>query len=54
MSGYPDGAIAHHGILDAGVAYLPKPFTTDAVARRVREILDDNAAKEPNKHRKDR
>jgi PAS domain S-box-containing protein len=54
MSGYPDGAIAHHGILDAGVAYLPKPFTTDAVARRVREILDDNAAKAPNKHRKDR
>ncbi|MEX2156902.1 MAG: response regulator [Gemmatimonadales bacterium] len=40
MSGYPDGAIAHHGMLDDGVAYLAKPFTTEAVTRKVREILD--------------
>jgi len=40
MSGYPDGAIVHHGILDHGVAYLAKPFTTEAVTRKVREVLD--------------
>jgi two-component system cell cycle sensor histidine kinase/response regulator CckA len=40
MSGYPDGAIVHHGMLDPGVAYLPKPFTTEAVARKIREVLD--------------
>jgi len=40
MSGYPDGAIASHGMLEPGVAYLPKPFTTEAVARRVREVLE--------------
>ncbi len=40
MSGYADQAIVHHGVLDASVAYLPKPFTTDAIARRVREVLD--------------
>jgi PAS domain S-box-containing protein len=40
MSGYPDGAIAHHGMLDHGVAYLAKPFTTEAVSRKVREVLD--------------
>ena len=40
MSGYADQAIVHHGVLDADVAYLPKPFTTEAIARRVREVLD--------------
>ncbi len=40
MSGYPDGAIASHGMLEPGVAYLAKPFTTDAITRRVREVLE--------------
>ena len=40
MSGYADQAIVRHGVLDADVAYLPKPFTTEAIARRVREVLD--------------
>ncbi|HEV8401050.1 MAG TPA: response regulator [Gemmatimonadales bacterium] len=40
MSGYADQAIVRHGVLDAMVAYLPKPFTTEAIARRVREVLD--------------
>ncbi|MGH7529535.1 MAG: response regulator [Gemmatimonadales bacterium] len=40
MSGYPDGAIVHHGMLEPGVAYLPKPFTTEGVARKIREVLD--------------
>jgi PAS domain S-box-containing protein len=39
MSGYPDGAIANQGLLEPGVAYLAKPFTTDAIARKVREVL---------------
>jgi two-component system cell cycle sensor histidine kinase/response regulator CckA len=38
MSGYADGETARRG-LGAGAAYLQKPFTSDALARKVREVL---------------
>jgi len=40
MSGYPDGAMTNHGILEEGVHYLAKPFTTEAVTRKVRGVLE--------------
>jgi signal transduction histidine kinase len=40
ISGYTANVIAHRGILDAGIEFLPKPFSRDQIARRVREILD--------------
>src|SRR3989440_2038399 len=39
MSGYPDGAIGSQGVLDHGVAYLAKPFSTEGIIRKVREVL---------------
>ncbi|MGB9179297.1 MAG: response regulator [Pyrinomonadaceae bacterium] len=40
MSVYTDDAIAHHGVLDEGTALLEKPFMPDALARKVRDVLD--------------
>jgi CheY-like chemotaxis protein len=40
MSGYTDDAIVRHGVLGAGMAFLSKPFTPDALALKVSEVLD--------------
>jgi CheY-like chemotaxis protein len=40
MSGYTDTAIVRHGVLEAGTAFISKPFTPDALAAKVREVLD--------------
>ncbi|MEO8089942.1 MAG: PAS domain-containing protein [Gemmatimonadales bacterium] len=44
MSGYTDGSIVNHGALDPGTAFLQKPFTPDALAQKLRAVLDAPAA----------
>ncbi|MCL5735597.1 MAG: PAS domain S-box protein [Actinobacteria bacterium] len=44
MSGYTRNAIVHSGNLEDGVNYIEKPFAPEALARRVREILDRQRA----------
>ena len=39
VSGYAENAIVHHGLLDPGIAFLQKPYSCDALIRKVREIL---------------
>jgi len=39
-TGYTRNAIIHHGRLDPNVELLVKPFTTEALARKVRQVLD--------------
>jgi len=41
-SGYTDNAIAKHGVLDAGIEFLAKPFSPAILACKVRELLDAN------------
>jgi CheY-like chemotaxis protein len=40
-SGYTDDAIGKQGALEPGVAFLAKPYTSAALARKVRAMLDD-------------
>lgn len=40
ISGYTDDALDQHGILTPGVVFLEKPFSSESLARKVREVLD--------------
>jgi PAS domain S-box-containing protein len=40
MSGYTDDIIGTGGVLEAGLAFLQKPFTPATLAQKVREVLD--------------
>jgi PAS domain S-box-containing protein len=40
MSGYTDEALGRHGVLEPGTFLLQKPFTSGALGRKVREVLD--------------
>jgi PAS domain S-box-containing protein len=39
-SGYTADIIGQHGVLDAGIAFLPKPFTPSQLRARVRQVLE--------------
>jgi len=43
MTGYTRNAIIHHGRLDPDIDLLTKPFTADALTRKVRRMLDAGA-----------
>jgi hypothetical protein len=41
VSGDTDDAIARHGVLGPGLRFLSKPYMHEALARKVREVLDE-------------
>ncbi len=43
MSGYTANVIAHRGVLDESVNFIQKPFSSRALAARVRAALDEDA-----------
>ena len=39
MSGYTNDVIARHGILESDILFIEKPFTTNLLLRKIREVL---------------
>jgi PAS domain S-box-containing protein len=44
MSGYTDDAVVRRAVPDRGAAFIQKPFGSDELARRIRELLDGEVA----------
>jgi two-component system cell cycle sensor histidine kinase/response regulator CckA len=44
-SGYTDDAVVRHGVIETGTNFIQKPFVPDALARKVRRILDTTKIK---------
>ena len=46
-TGYTRNAVVHNGMLDAGVAFLSKPFTVTQLGTKVRQVLDGGGVNRP-------
>ena len=40
MSGYTEETIVRHGVLNPGIAFLHKPFSSETLGRKIRDVLD--------------
>jgi PAS domain S-box-containing protein len=46
MSGHTEKLVAQHGVLRKGVEFIRKPFTTETLAQKIRELLDGKTARQ--------
>jgi PAS domain S-box-containing protein len=44
MSGYTSNVVVHHGAVDEGVHFLPKPLSLEQLSAKIREALDQDAS----------
>ena len=46
-TGYTRNAVVHNGMVDIGVAFLPKPYGMGDLARKIRDVLDGGGVNRP-------
>jgi len=46
MSGYTEETIIQHGVLKPGIGFLHKPFTSETLGRKLREVIETPALKQ--------
>ncbi len=51
MSGYTDNAIVDQGVLAEGTPFIQKPFAPDALAHKVKEVLEQQGGKRKDERR---
>jgi FixJ family two-component response regulator len=44
MSGYTDDAIVIHGVIESSMAFIQKPFSSETLLRKVRDVIDGHVA----------
>ncbi len=45
MSGYTDDVVARHGVKGSASSFIGKPFTSEALSRKVRSVLDEKTTR---------
>ena len=45
-SGYNDDIVVQHGVSNASAYFLSKPFSTDVLLGKIREVLEDGSARD--------
>jgi len=45
ISGYTEGTIIHHGVMHETPSFIGKPYSMQALARKVRQVLNSKAGR---------
>ena len=43
MSGYTTNAVVHHGVIEAKMPFIQKPFAAKALLEKIRQVLTESA-----------
>ncbi len=45
-SGYTDDSVVRHGVIEANTNFIQKPFTSQALTSKIREVLNNSSSQD--------